>query len=92
MRRTYLQIGILCIVIGVVFVTEGCKQKHSTSDHKSDTDSLTLVAKYEPLHLYIYAAATNNIPDLTVREGDDPVYIRENDSNGIVVRQFEKYE
>ena len=48
---------------------------------------LQLVAKYEPLRIYIYADtnSTNRLPDYAVFEGYEPVFGRENEpSNGVV--------
>jgi len=53
---------------------------------------LRLVAKYEPLHLYIYAdtASTNAHPDYLVCEGNDDVVLRENaGSNTVKTTHFE---
>ncbi len=54
---------------------------------------LKLVAKYEPLHLYIYAdnAKTNKHTAYLIREGnDDLVYSENTESNTIETEYFEK--
>jgi len=64
----------------------GCKSN-------ANFDGLKLVARYKPLNLFIYAdaASTNKYPDVVVREGDDPLYMRETGSNRIKVVHFERY-
>lgn len=53
---------------------------------------LKLVAKYEPLHLYIYAdtATTNKRPDYLICQGNNDLIYRENtESNTIETTHFE---
>jgi hypothetical protein len=83
--------------IGIIFL-EGCKTSSAgkTEREQSAWDingaNLKLVAKYKPLHLYIYAdaASTNKFPDFVIREGDYPIYMRANESNKVISIHAEK--
>jgi len=81
------------ITIGIILLA-GCKSSSMVNpDAKQCYDgNLKLVARYEPLHLYIYAdtTSTNRFPEFEIGEGRNPIYIRESKSNKIVVRQFDK--
>ena len=68
------------------FILAGCKSE-------SDFDGLKLVAKYKPFNLYIYAdtTSTNEFPDMVVRDGDNPIYMRRSEANHIVITHWEKY-
>jgi hypothetical protein len=46
---------------------------------------LKLVAKYKPLHLYIYTetASTNNHPDYIIFQGNEPLIFTDNKSNTV---------
>jgi hypothetical protein len=74
------------IISTALLLTIGCKENN-------DFDGLKLVAKYKPLNLSIYAdiTATNKYPDVVVRERDDPLYMRETESNEIKIVHFERY-
>lgn len=87
----------LILIVGVMMASlcflNSCKLTNlDFSDKKSPIGNLPLVAKCEQLHLYLYAdtTSTNEFPDLFISEGKYPLYIRQNTSNGIVAKHFEK--
>jgi hypothetical protein len=53
---------------------------------------LKLVAKYKPLHLYIYvdAAPTNKNPDYIILQGNEPLVFTESESNTVEIILCEK--
>lgn len=53
---------------------------------------LKLVAKYKPLHLYIYTetASTNNHPDYVIFQGNEPLIFTDSKSNTVEVILCEK--
>jgi hypothetical protein len=52
-----------------------------------------LVAKYKPLHLYIYAdtSSTNKHPDYVIFQGNEPLVIADNNSNTVEIIHCEKF-
>jgi hypothetical protein len=89
MKIKFGTFAVIAIAMVEMILSVGCK---TSCDTKSPIGGCPLVAKYEPLQLYFYAdtASTNKFPDLFVREGDYPVFLRQNTSNGIVTTHFEK--
>jgi len=81
-----ITIGILVVIkIYKPALNGGSRQQPIAGNYK-------LVAKYEPLNLFIYtyAASTNNIPDYIINEGDRPIFYRETTSNGFAITHDEK--
>lgn len=83
--------------IGIVLVTAlvsfglGLKERKNQNEYPTPL-GLKLVAKYEPLHLYIYADtdSTNKYPDYLICEGNNDLLYRENvESNRIETTHFE---
>jgi len=85
---------IVTVAIGVMFLT-GCKIS-STANSEGEQSiygtNLKLVAKYKPLHLYIYTdtTSTNKFPDYVIFKGHELLFERENESNRVVTTHFEK--
>lgn len=88
MNVKYLIIIVAGFIVGLSLLN-GCRMG---SNNQGAIGNLKLVARYEPLHLHIYAdtASTNRFPDYMVSEGDNPFFLRENTSNGFVTTYAEK--
>ena len=95
-----MRFGIFdAIVIAIVtgMVSAGCAT-HSTADVEGPpftvgfNGPLKLVAKYKPLHLYVYAdvGSTNQQPDYVIFERNEPLVISDNKSNTVEIIVCEK--
>jgi hypothetical protein len=91
MRINNVILALVAMLFGMTFV-ESCTTANTNSGDKSRLDNLELVAKYEPLHIYVYVdtRSTNKHPDLTIFEGQFPILTRENGSNEVEVTHFDK--
>lgn len=86
---------MIAIMAGTLCVA--CKNRRVAGDTIDQSISiggteLKLVAKYDALHIYIYAdtVSTNKLPDYAVFERHDPVFLRYNTlSNTIEMNHFE---
>ena len=84
-----LTIAIIVAVGGIVWIGLDLHRPKNGEKHSSPL-GLKLVAKYEPLHLYIYAdtASTNSHPDYLICEGNDDVVSRENAGSNTIETTF----
>ena len=90
MKRRIMTIAVIAAG-ALVWMGLGPPTGNDGDKHESPL-GLKLVAKYEPLHLYIYAdtASTNKHPDFLICEGNDDVVYRENtESNTMETTHFE---
>jgi hypothetical protein len=85
------------IIVGIAGALLGCKTPCPASRRAPRTvsgfnETLTLVAKYRPAHLYIYAdtASTNRHPDYVIFQGNEPLVIENTETNTIEVILSEK--
>ena len=90
MRRK--EIVITVVIVAVVSACVGLASHQAKNAGKQSPLGLKLVAKYEPLHLYIYAdtTSTNRLPDYLICEGNNDLVFRANtESNTIETTHFE---
>lgn len=87
MKNRCNAISGLYVWCGLLLLIAGCKY-----GSESSVEGLKLVSVYKPFGIYVYAGtvSTNKLPDLIVREGDDPIYIRKSESNQTEITHFEK--
>jgi hypothetical protein len=93
MKNKYAIFGIVAIItIGILFLTKFNKPAITSANPPEiipgtiDGTKLKLVAKYDPLHIYIYVdtASTNKLPSYAVFQGYEPIVFRENTSSNTV--------
>lgn len=85
------------MIVGIVGMLVGCKTPFPANREAPSTipgfnETLTLVAKYKPAHLYIYAdtASTNKHPDYVIFQGNEPLVIENTETNTVEVILAEK--
>jgi len=86
--------GVVIAAIGITFLT-GCKTPLPANVEGQKyimRGGLKLVAKYKPLHLYIYTEtdSTNNHPDYVILQGNEPLIFTDSKSNKVEVILCEK--
>ncbi len=92
-KNKYWIIGIVAVIIIVIlFFTKNDWYAITSANPPQiipgtiDGAKLKLVARYAPLHIYIYVdtASTNRFPNYAVFQGYEPVVLRENTSSNTV--------
>src|SRR5580704_10881769 len=87
--------GIVSAAIGITFFLAGCKTSLPANIEGQKYimwGDLKLVAKYKPLHLYIYTetTSTNNHPDYVIFQGNEPLIFTDSKSNSVEIIFCEK--